>query len=115
MNFYAENKLILTSLFEIKAQTAEMKEYYINNFPLLMTTTVRHKLFSNFIKIFKLIRDEDYIGCWRLMPRIYKQIRIHKTQLRKVEKKASYELNVRYLDDIVKVILQQLLFLKKIK
>ena len=47
------------------------------------------------------------------MPRIYKQIRVHKTQLRKVEKKSSYDLNVRYLDDIIKVILNQLFYYNK--
>ena len=58
MDFDRENKLIINSLYDIKSQTAEMKEYYKNNFPLLMTTTTRHKLFSNFIKIFKLSRKE---------------------------------------------------------
>jgi len=113
MDFDRENKLIINSLYDIKSQTADMKEYYKNNFPLLMTTTTRHKLFSNFIKIFKLIKERDIISCWRLMPRIYKQIRIHKTQLKKVEKKSSYDLNVRYLDDIVKVILNQLFYYNK--
>jgi hypothetical protein len=108
MEFYNENKILIQNLCEIKKQTTEMEEFYKNNFALLMTTTVRNKLFSNFIKIFKLIIDEDIISCRRLMPRIYKQISIHKMQLRKVENKCNNELNTNYLDDIVKIILTKI-------
>ena len=113
MDFYRENKAVLQNLFLIKSQTTEMKTQYKNDFALLMIVTVRHKIFSNIIKIFKFLRYDKIIECWNLLPRIYKQIRIHKYQLKKTEEHNSYLVNVKYFDDLINVILRQLLFYKK--
>jgi len=112
-----QNKFVLSTLYKVKSQTADMKEKYLNknNFPMLVTITVRNKLYSNIIKVFKLLKDNDTISCWRLLPRIYKQIRIHKNQLRKIEKKSSYELNGQFLNEVIKFILKQLFYLNKKK